>query len=286
MVRRRWCLREAQRANGRACRRIGLAPCRRCPSPRAARAATSQLAPRTCLLLRLSRRYGSNIGVLMLNKYLLSIFGFRCAVGTGQASRLVQRAAPRLGGRSTRPACDARSAVTALSGGPQGGALGCLQAALLRLCPSILARHPLPLLPLSLARRYPVFLTLCHMLACSCMSYGVAASRLVTLQPVTSRRQFYKISLLALIFCLTVVLGNVSLKFIPGAVLRMGGRSTRWWPREGATQVGLGARRLPLQSPARPSTHPSPSRRPAAQSPSTRPSAPPPLPSPRCWRGW
>ncbi|PSC75246.1 putative sugar phosphate phosphate translocator [Micractinium conductrix] len=83
--------------------------------------------------------YGSNIGVLMLNKYLLSIFGFR----------------------------------------------------------------------------YPVFLTLCHMLACSCMSYGVAASRLVTLQPVTSRRQFYKISLLALIFCLTVVLGNVSLKFIP-----------------------------------------------------------------------
>ncbi|KAL4420979.1 hypothetical protein ABPG77_001298 [Micractinium sp. CCAP 211/92] len=83
--------------------------------------------------------YGSNIGVLLLNKYLLSIFGFKC----------------------------------------------------------------------------PVFLTLCHMLACSFMSYCVAASRLVTLQPVTSRRQFYKISLLALIFCLTVVLGNVSLKFIP-----------------------------------------------------------------------
>jgi drug/metabolite transporter (DMT)-like permease len=30
-----------------------------------------------------------------------------------------------------------------------------------------------------------------------------------------SRQQFWKISLLALIFCLTVVLGNVSLKFIP-----------------------------------------------------------------------
>lgn len=83
--------------------------------------------------------YGSNIGVLLLNKYLLSIFGFRC----------------------------------------------------------------------------PVFLTLCHMLACSFMSYCVAASRLVTLQPVTSRRQFYKISLLALVFCLTVVLGNVSLRYIP-----------------------------------------------------------------------
>ncbi|KAI3438507.1 hypothetical protein D9Q98_000935 [Chlorella vulgaris] len=83
--------------------------------------------------------YGSNIGVLLLNKYLLSIFKFRC----------------------------------------------------------------------------PVFLTLCHMLACSCMSYAVAASRMVPLQAVKSRQQFYKISLLALIFCLTVVLGNVSLKFIP-----------------------------------------------------------------------
>lgn len=75
--------------------------------------------------------------------------------------------------------------------------------------------QPARLLPHPSRRRCPVFLTLCHMLACSCMSYCVAASRLVTLQPVTSRRQFYKISLLALIFCLTVVLGNVSLKFIP-----------------------------------------------------------------------
>jgi drug/metabolite transporter (DMT)-like permease len=47
------------------------------------------------------------------------------------------------------------------------------------------------------------------------MSYAVAASRMVPLQAVKSRQQFYKISLLALIFCLTVVLGNVSLKFIP-----------------------------------------------------------------------
>ena len=64
-------------------------------------------------------------------------------------------------------------------------------------------------------RRYPVFLTLCHMLACSTMSYAVAASRMVPLQPVKSRRQFVKISLLALIFCFTVVLGNISLRFIP-----------------------------------------------------------------------
>lgn len=70
--------------------------------------------------------------------------------------------------------------------------------------------------------RCPVFLTLCHMLACSCMSYTVAASRCVPLQAVKSRQQFYKISLLALIFCLTVVLGNVSLRFIPVSFNQVG----------------------------------------------------------------
>lgn len=63
--------------------------------------------------------------------------------------------------------------------------------------------------------RYPAFLTLCHMLACSVMSYGLAISNTVTLQPVKSRRQFYKIATLAIIFCITVVLGNVSLRYIP-----------------------------------------------------------------------
>lgn len=53
------------------------------------------------------------------------------------------------------------------------------------------------------------------MLACSFMSYGLAASGMVSLQPVKSRQQFYKIAMLALIFCVTVVLGNVSLRFIP-----------------------------------------------------------------------
>ena len=47
------------------------------------------------------------------------------------------------------------------------------------------------------------------------MSYGLAASQTVTLQPVKSKQQFYKIATLALIFCITVVLGNVSLRFIP-----------------------------------------------------------------------
>jgi len=47
------------------------------------------------------------------------------------------------------------------------------------------------------------------------MSYGLAASGSVTLQPVKSKQQFYKIASLAVIFCVTVVLGNVSLRFIP-----------------------------------------------------------------------
>lgn len=47
------------------------------------------------------------------------------------------------------------------------------------------------------------------------MSYGLAASHAVTLQPVKSKQQFYKIATLAIIFCITVVLGNVSLRFIP-----------------------------------------------------------------------
>lgn len=53
------------------------------------------------------------------------------------------------------------------------------------------------------------------MLACSLMSYGLAASHAVLLQPVKTRQHMYKIGILALVFCITVVLGNISLKFIP-----------------------------------------------------------------------
>lgn len=95
--------------------------------------------------------YGGNIGVLLLNKYLLSLFGFK----------------------------------------------------------------------------YPVFLTLCHMLACSALSYVVAASGLVKVQAVKwTQQQFLKVSLLALIFCLTVVLGNVSLKFLPVSFTQAIGATT------------------------------------------------------------
>ncbi len=63
--------------------------------------------------------------------------------------------------------------------------------------------------------RRPVFLTLCHMLACSAAGYGVSAGGLVPSQPVRSPEQFRKIAALACVFCLSVVLGNVALRFIP-----------------------------------------------------------------------
>ncbi|KAL6785738.1 hypothetical protein ACKKBF_B01450 [Auxenochlorella protothecoides x Auxenochlorella symbiontica] len=63
--------------------------------------------------------------------------------------------------------------------------------------------------------RYPIFLTLCHMVACSLLGGALAASRLIPVQPIASRPQMAKITLLAAIFCFTVVLGNVSLKTIP-----------------------------------------------------------------------
>lgn len=53
------------------------------------------------------------------------------------------------------------------------------------------------------------------MLMCSIFSYALAISGVVNLQPVKSKRQFYKIATLAIVFCIAVVLGNVSLKYIP-----------------------------------------------------------------------
>lgn len=61
----------------------------------------------------------------------------------------------------------------------------------------------------------PVFLTLCHMLACSAMGAAASAARIVPPQPVKSPEQFRKIAGLAVVFCLSVVLGNVALRFIP-----------------------------------------------------------------------
>ncbi|RVW65875.1 putative sugar phosphate/phosphate translocator [Vitis vinifera] len=54
--------------------------------------------------------------------------------------------------------------------------------------------------------RYPIFLTLCHMLACSLLSYAaIAWLKVVPRQNVRSRAQFVKISVLSLVFCASVV---------------------------------------------------------------------------------
>ncbi|KAK1563412.1 hypothetical protein Q3G72_027241 [Acer saccharum] len=64
--------------------------------------------------------------------------------------------------------------------------------------------------------KYPVFLTMCHMTACSLLSYAaIAFMKVVPMQSIKSKRQFFKISALSAVFCFSVVLGNVSLRFLP-----------------------------------------------------------------------
>ncbi|ESR48802.1 putative sugar phosphate/phosphate translocator [Citrus sinensis] len=64
--------------------------------------------------------------------------------------------------------------------------------------------------------RYPIFLTMCHMTACSLLSYiAIAWMKMVPMQTIRSRHQFLKISALSFVFCISVVFGNVSLRFLP-----------------------------------------------------------------------
>uniref|UniRef100_A0A2P2JEN4 Putative sugar phosphate/phosphate translocator At3g11320 n=1 Tax=Rhizophora mucronata TaxID=61149 RepID=A0A2P2JEN4_RHIMU len=64
--------------------------------------------------------------------------------------------------------------------------------------------------------KYPIFLTLCHMLACSMLSYAaISWLKIVPLQTVRSQLQLLKISALGIVFCFSVVAGNVSLKYLP-----------------------------------------------------------------------
>ncbi|URE47547.1 UAA transporter family [Musa troglodytarum] len=64
--------------------------------------------------------------------------------------------------------------------------------------------------------KYPIFLTMCHMTACSLLSYvAIAWLRVVPMQTVRSRLQFVKIAALSLVFCGSVVSGNVSLRYLP-----------------------------------------------------------------------
>lgn len=64
--------------------------------------------------------------------------------------------------------------------------------------------------------RYPIFLTMCHMTACSLLSYiAIAWMKMVPMQTIRSRVQFLKISALSLVFCFSVVSGNISLRYLP-----------------------------------------------------------------------
>ncbi|CAM6100940.1 unnamed protein product [Calypogeia fissa] len=64
--------------------------------------------------------------------------------------------------------------------------------------------------------KFPIFLTMCHMSACALFSYvAIAWMKVVPMQAIRSRSQFVKIAALSVIFCTSVVSGNISLRFLP-----------------------------------------------------------------------
>ncbi|KAH9626605.1 hypothetical protein KSS87_005456 [Heliosperma pusillum] len=57
---------------------------------------------------------------------------------------------------------------------------------------------------------------MCHMTACSLMSYiAIVWLKVVPMQTIGSRVQFTKIATLSAVFCFSVVSGNVSLRYLP-----------------------------------------------------------------------
>ncbi|KAL3533731.1 hypothetical protein ACH5RR_007252 [Cinchona calisaya] len=63
---------------------------------------------------------------------------------------------------------------------------------------------------------FPVFLTMCHMSACAILSYvSIVFLKIVPLQRIKSMSQFLRIATLSIVFCVSVVGGNISLKFLP-----------------------------------------------------------------------
>ena len=64
--------------------------------------------------------------------------------------------------------------------------------------------------------RYPIFLTMLHMISCACYSHvAITFLEIVPLQHILSRKQFMKIFALSAIFCFSVVCGNTSLRYLP-----------------------------------------------------------------------
>nr|GMC89936.1 probable sugar phosphate/phosphate translocator At5g04160 [Ipomoea batatas]GMD00238.1 probable sugar phosphate/phosphate translocator At5g04160 [Ipomoea batatas]GME21414.1 probable sugar phosphate/phosphate translocator At5g04160 [Ipomoea batatas] len=63
---------------------------------------------------------------------------------------------------------------------------------------------------------FPIFLTMCHMTACAFLSYvSIVLLKLVNFQHIKSRSQFLRISTLSVVFCASVVGGNISLRYLP-----------------------------------------------------------------------
>ncbi|KAL6505943.1 UDP-URONIC ACID TRANSPORTER 1 [Orobanche hederae] len=63
---------------------------------------------------------------------------------------------------------------------------------------------------------FPIFLTMCHMSACAVLSYvSVVFLKIVPVQRIKSRSQFVRIATLSVVFCASVVGGNVSLRYLP-----------------------------------------------------------------------
>jgi drug/metabolite transporter (DMT)-like permease len=64
--------------------------------------------------------------------------------------------------------------------------------------------------------RYPIFLTMLHMLSCAVYSYAaINLLQIVPFQQIHSKKQFLKIFALSAIFCFSVVCGNTSLRYLP-----------------------------------------------------------------------
>ncbi|CAH2074209.1 unnamed protein product [Thlaspi arvense] len=64
--------------------------------------------------------------------------------------------------------------------------------------------------------KFPIFLTMCHMSACAILSYiSIVFLKLVPLQSLKSRSQFLKVATLSIVFCASVVGGNISLRYLP-----------------------------------------------------------------------
>ncbi|GAA0153226.1 secondary carrier transporter [Lithospermum erythrorhizon] len=63
---------------------------------------------------------------------------------------------------------------------------------------------------------FPIFLTMCHMSACALLSYlSIIFLKVVPFQRIKSRSQLLRISTLSVVFCASVVGGNISLRYLP-----------------------------------------------------------------------